>query len=134
MSKFKLGDRVLVTGEFVGACDLSAHAVRVGGSSVAVSSGCIRPYTEPDAAHPLDAAVAELGRVTGLSGDDLLTAAKRAILGAARRVHGAGIDLRLAREDAMGDIRRVIGDVMPSVLEHAAALPEREATDDDIPF
>ena len=135
MAEFKPGDHVLVAGWLHDVNDGAflvsfGHGLNNNGQLI---SRDVRPYTDPGAANPLDAAVAELGRVTGLRGDDLLTAAKRAILGAAWCVRDAGIDLRAARDEAMDGIRRAIGDAPLSVLEHAAALPSDDDTD-DTPF
>ena len=78
-----------------------------------------------DATHPqpteLQSAIAELGRVTGLSGDDLLHAAAVALQQVASNVVRAAAPYAAARTKAMNDLEWLIGSLGPKVLDHAAS-------------
>ena len=74
----------------------------------------------------LDEALADLGRVTGLSGVDLFQAAAGAVRHVASEVMRAAAPYGAARTKAINDLEWLLGSVGPTVLDHAASPEARK--------
>lgn len=121
MTEFKDGDRVLVDAEYVENGDPALpREVVCRGHRFFVEPSDIRPYTDPaePPAHPLDAVIAELGELTGLTGGDLSAAVDELVYNAIRRIRAAATRVIDARSAALEEIDNLLGRGSPSVLDH----------------
>ena len=136
MFKFNPGDRVAIHGVYDGEDGTGHVTISTLGRRLQVRLEDVWPRREVDgsdedpsaargavALQPteLQSAIAELGRVTGLSGDDLVHAAAIALQQVANNVVRAAAPYAAARTKAMNYLEWLIGSLGPKVLDHAAS-------------
>jgi len=143
MFKFNLGDRVAIHGTYDGEDGTGCVTISTLGRRLQVRPEDVWPRREADGSDEdpsavrlvasaargavvlqpteLQSAIAEIGRVTGLSGDDLLHAAAVALQQVASNVVRAAAPYAAARTKAMNDLEWLIGSLGPKVLDHAAS-------------
>jgi len=143
MFKFNLGDRVAIHGTYDGEDGTGCVTISTLGRRLQVRPEDVWPRREVDGSDEdpsavrlvasaargavvlqpteLQSAIAEIGRVTGLSGDDLLHAAAVALQQVASNVVRAAAPYAAARTKAMNDLEWLIGSLGPKVLDHAAS-------------